>query len=173
MSMVGDAEGGVHQHRPDGADEDHEHGRGVGVLDDEQRQWHPGQRRYGFEHLDEGVECLVHQRRHADHEAKRHGNQTGHGKAQKHPVQRMPQLDTNALIVGATHIERIAQCRSGVGDHLRRCGHPGLLAATPGQAFILAHLLITKQPRCVDGHLPDAQKKDEKEPRQQGSTDSE
>ncbi len=72
-----DAERRVEQHRPHRADEDHEDRAKPGILDRVERQRHPGERRDRLHDLDERIERPVHQRRHADQEAERHGDDHG------------------------------------------------------------------------------------------------
>jgi hypothetical protein len=47
------------------------------VLDGVERERHPGERRHRLQDLDEGIERAVDQRRHADQEAQRDGNERG------------------------------------------------------------------------------------------------
>jgi hypothetical protein len=60
-----------------------------------------------------GIKRFAHEGRHADHEAHWQGHQHGQEKAQRHPAQRMGQLDADAFVVGAFVIKRIGQ----VADH--------------------------------------------------------
>ena len=108
---AGHAEGGVDQHRPHRADEDHEDAADRRVLDRVERQRHPGQRRDGLEHLDERVERAVASA----------GSCRSRSPAESPPAQRQQEAQADAA-------QRVARagcrcpCRSG---RCRRTGWPG------------------------------------------------
>ena len=78
------------------------------VLDREERERHPGERRDRLQHLDERIERAVHQRRHADQEADRHRDQRGQQVAVSTRAIEYGKLDADALVVGALVVERVA-----------------------------------------------------------------
>src|SRR5258706_7986486 len=105
----GHAVGGVDQHRPYRADEDHEHPRDRRVLDGVERDRHPREGRDGLEDLDEGIERPVDQGRHADDEAEGHGEHDGEKVAEADAAEGVGELDADAFVVGAAVVERLRQ----------------------------------------------------------------
>src|SRR6267154_2342475 len=105
----GHAIGGVDQHRPDRADENHEHARNRRVLDGVERDRHPREGRDGLQDLDERIERPVGHGRHADDEAERHGEENRQEVAKADPDEGMRELDADALVVGAAVVERLRQ----------------------------------------------------------------
>ena len=118
-----DAERGVDHHRPQRADEDHEDRRQPGILDGVERKRHPGERRDRLQHLDERIERLAHQRRHADQKADRDREQHRQQIAGRHARDRKGELDADALVVRAVVVERPAQVLPELGADIERARH--------------------------------------------------
>ena len=165
------AERGVDQHRPDRADEDHEDRGDGAVLDGVERERHPGERRHRLQDLDEGIERAIDQRRHADQEAERHGHQRRQAEAQQHAAQRIGELDADALVVAAAHIERIA---AGASRSWRRCRPASasptssrVAAAAPTSLAYSGSIAAPLPAVGMRGDLPDRHDADEDQQRQQ------
>src|SRR5579863_4794551 len=95
----GDAKGGIEQHRPYRADEDHEDRRQTGIFDGVERERHPGQRRDRFENLDERIERAADQRRHPDQESQRNRDEDGEQITKADARNRIAELDAEPLVV--------------------------------------------------------------------------
>src|SRR5882762_10514701 len=163
----GHAVGGVDQHRPDRADEDHEHAGDRGVLDGVERDRHPGEGRDGLQDLDEGIERPVDQGRHADDEAERHGEENREEVAQADPGEGMGELDADAFVVGAPVVERLRQVLDDRLADLRGSGETlGFFRALPEQ---LGVLVACRLPLAFGqgGEVPCAHQDHEEKERQQ------
>mmetsp|Transcript_27891 Transcript_27891/g.52158 ORF Transcript_27891/g.52158 Transcript_27891/m.52158 type:complete len:723 (+) Transcript_27891:518-2686(+) len=168
LAHTGHTEGGVDEHRPDRADEDHEDRACLGILDNEQGERHPCQRRDRAQHLDEGVERLVGDLAHADQEAERNGHERGKDIARQHAVNRIADLDADALVVGAGIIEGIAELVPGLGQDIRGRRHAGAFLPEAHQKLVFGQVLGGFL--SGDRGLPDQEAADQHDQRQDRGT---
>src|SRR5712691_767696 len=119
----GDPEGGVDQHRPNRADEDHKDGGDRGILDGIERERHPGERRNRLQDLDERIERAIHQRRHADQKSDRDRGQQRDQVADEHARERIAELNAEPFVVRPVVVERALQMFPDFRSHIEGAGH--------------------------------------------------
>jgi hypothetical protein len=161
-----DTEGGIEQHRPDRADEDHEDRRQAGVLDGVERERHPGERRNGFENLDERIERAADQGRHPDQEAQGNGDDDRKQITEPNACDRITELDAEPLVVRAVIVERLLDVLPQLGADVERPRHRGL-ALRRGHAHQLGVFGAHGRNRAVAarGKVPDAYESEEQRDR--------
>ena len=95
----------------------------AGILDGVERKRHPGERRDRLQHLDERIERLVDQGRHADQEAERDRDDHREQIAQSHARDGIAELDAEALVVRPVVVERPLEVLPQFGADIERARH--------------------------------------------------
>jgi hypothetical protein len=140
---------------------------------EESPERHPGQRRDRLEHLDERIECLAHQRRHADEKADRDRDRDGDEIADHHPRDRIGELDADALVVRPVVIERTLEVLPQLGADVERTGHRRF-ALGRGRAHELGvfRVHLRDRPGAARGDVPCQHECDEQRDRDDGRAQS-
>src|SRR5688572_2120668 len=107
------ADRGIHDHRPQAADEDHPDRRRVGRLEDQQADRQPGERRHRLEQRDDRVRHGRQEAKPADGEAERDADRRREAEADADALEGREHVPADALVVWSLAVE-------GVGEDLRR-----------------------------------------------------
>ncbi len=173
LAHGGDAERGVEQHRPYRADEDDEDRRDRGILDGVERQRHPGQRRDRLQHLDERIERLADQGRHADQEAERDRDDHREQIAEADAADRIAELDAEALVVRPLVVERLLEMLPQFRADIERPRHRrlALRCRQPHQLGVFRRHGGGRS-RRARGEMPDAEEGGEQRDRDDGRAEA-
>ena len=146
----------------------------LGILDGVERQRHPGERRDRLQHLDERIECLAHQGRHADQEAERNGNEHREEIAEADAGDGVAKLDTEPLVVRPVVVERPPEVLPQFGADIERTRHRRF-AGGRGQShqFCVFRRHVGDGARSARGEMPDAEEGGEQHDRDDGCAEAE
>src|SRR5688572_7235857 len=123
LGHLAHARGGVHDQRPDRADEDAEDRRRIGGLEKQQADRQPGERAHGLEQRDDRRRHVGEEAEAPDEEARRDAHQRREPEAHADPPKRREHVPADALIVRPLAVEgigedhqRFPEDRGGIGN---------------------------------------------------------
>src|SRR5882762_1783874 len=103
------AHGGVHDHRPQAADEDDVDRGRVGGLEHHQTDRQPGERRHRLQDADDRRRHVGEEAKAPEHEPERNADERGQAEADADPSQRGEHVPADALVVRSFPVERVAE----------------------------------------------------------------
>src|SRR5882724_2707889 len=109
LRYLAHAHGGVHNHRPQAANENHVDCGWVGRLEHHQADRQPGERRHRFQDADHGRSHVGKEAKASDHEPQRNADERRQSEADADAPQGSQHVPADALIVRAFSVERVAE----------------------------------------------------------------